>query len=216
MTTKFALMAGIAATAIAFAAPASAQQTTTTYNRTETTRTYEAAPRYDNTAVATPSTGPYVGVMGGYNWTDSDGAGSLEGTEWGVFAGVEVGAFVDDYLNWGMHGALEGHYLWSDSDGTGLQKNDEWGVSFRPGFDFVDNTMPLNLKPYAILGYRRAEFEAAGVDEDFDGFELGIGTELVAYGDVGVRLDYTHVFYEDNAGLDPSEDNVRLGLAYHF
>ncbi len=216
MKTKLALMAGIAAATIAFAVPASAQETTTTYNRTETTRTYDAAPTRSNDPVMTTSSGPYVGVMGGYNWTDSDGAGSLEGTEYGVFAGYELGYILDRQLNWGMHAAVEAHYLWSDSDGSIADKNNEWGVSFRPGFDVLTDAMPLNIKPYGIVGYRRAEFEAAGIDEDFDGFELGLGTELVAYGDMGVRLDYTHVFYEESAGLDPSEDNVRLGLAYHF
>ena len=38
----------------------------------------------------------------------------------------------------------------------------------------------------------------------------------MAYNAFGVRLDYTHVFYKEDDGLDPSEDNLRLGVAYHF
>lgn len=218
MTNKALLTAtvAVATLALGLAAPAMAQQTTSTYSSTETTRTYDAAPSYANKGGMTADTGPYVGVLGGYSWTDVDGASDPDGGEFGVFAGYEVGRILDRQLNWGMHAALEGHYVWSDAESGGIQKDHEWGVSFRPGFDILTNAMPLNIKPYGILGYRRAEFEAAGVSEDFDGFELGLGTEIVSYGDVGVRLDYTHVFYEEEGGFDPSEDNVRLGLAYHF
>ena len=101
-----------------------------------------------------------------------------------------------------------------------IEKDHEWGVSFRPGLSFVDDAMPFGIKPYGIIGYKRANFEAttAGVsdDEDFDGFELGFGTELMAYNDFGVRLDYSHTWYEDKSGFDPSVDDLRLGVAYHF
>lgn len=218
MTKKLSLLAGIALAAFSLgtAEVANAQQTTTTtYNRTTSTNTYAAPVEARTSNPYTPSTGPYVGVTGGYNWGEG-----IEGGEFGVFAGVEVGRMIDRHLNWGMFGALEAHYIWSESDGSvggvGIGKDNEWGISFRPGFDFIADSAPLGLKPYAILGYRRAEFEGGGVSTDFDGFELGLGTQLMAWGQVGLRLDYTHVFYEEKGGLDPDEDNLRLGLSYHF
>ena len=48
------------------------------------------------------------------------------------------------------------------------------------------------------------------------GFELGAGTELVTFQNFGVRADYTHVWYGSSSGFNPDEDDVRLGVAYHF
>lgn len=207
MIKKFPFMSGVAAVALVLAlAPSAQAQTNSDYT-------------------PSPSTGPYIGAYGGYGWTDADaGAGSVDfdGMDYGLFAGYELGHMFD--MGIGMHGAIEAFYGWSSADDTSggitIGKDDEWGVNFRPGFDFISNSMPLGLKPHAIIGYRRTEFEATGGgfagSDDFDGFDLGVGTELVAYGDVGVRLDYTHTFYESNGGIDPDEDNLRLGVAYHF
>jgi len=183
----------------------------------------------------TPLSGVYVGAFGGYGWTDADtSAGTLDvnGGDYGVFAGYQLDAILDSTLNrsfgMGINGALEVHYALSDADdsqsvgGTTVdtEKNHEFGISFRPGLSFVDRYAPFGVKPYGIIGYRRAEFQssAAGVseEENYNGFELGIGTELIAYEDFGIRLDYSHVFYDEENGIDADEDDLRLGLAYHF
>lgn len=167
----------------------------------------------------TPSTGFYAGVFGGYGWTDADTAGGsfdVNGGDYGIMAGYELGGMLQNNFGLGIQGALELSYAWSNADDGPLEKDHEWGISFRPGLTFVSNMMPMDLKPYGIIGYRSAEFEAGGADDNYDGFELGIGTELVAYGDYGIRLDYSHVFYEDKNGIDPSEDDIRLGLTYKF
>ncbi len=178
-----------------------------------------------------PLSGFYVGGFAGYTDVDVDGPGGtdfdLDGKDYGLFAGYQADALLDKTINrmgLGLNGAIEFDYAWSNADknigAANVEKDSEWGINFRPGLSFLSETTPLGLNPYGIVGYRRASFDGSSggfsADEHFDGFELGVGTELVAYGDYGVRLDYSHVWYEENNGFDPSENNIRAGLAYHF
>lgn len=164
-----------------------------------------------------PLSGAYIGAYGGYGWTDvgvTPGSDiDAKGTDYGVFLGYSM----DEYLqrNIGINGAVEAHFGWSDQDGTsagvGADKKNEWGVSFRPGI-----SISQQFNPYGIIGYRNAKFDVGGSSERHDGFELGFGSQLVSMGGVGIRADYTHVWYTADGGIDPEEDNIRLGLAYHF
>lgn len=184
------------------------------------------AQNYDQTKV---DPGFYIGGYGGYGWTDADigsASADVNGADYGLFVGAELDAFLNGWM--GLTGAIEGFYGWSEADDeltvagipVDVEKENEWGVNFRPGLTFVNQYAPFGVEPYAILGYRRAEFSTSSAvgstEADFDGFELGIGTELVAYDNIGIRLDYSHIFYEEKSGIDPDEDDLRLGVAYHF
>ena len=169
---------------------------------------------------------PYIGAFGGYGWSDA-GEADLDGADYGIYAGMRVDTLLDNTINrlgLGITGALEVHYGWSSQDdtvaGVDLDKKDEFGISFRPGLTIVDRINPLDFNTYGILGYKRAEYEASvgglAADEDYDGFELGLGTELVAYDNMGVRLEYAHTWYEEKDDVDPDEDTVRLGVSYQF
>jgi hypothetical protein len=208
----------------ALSLPANAQtpyaRETTTTTRQNTNQDTRATTRNDVTA--TPNI--YIGGYGGYGWTDLDTNGpdfDVNGGDYGIFAGIGLDALTrHTNMDWGVTGAIEGFYGWSDADdssfGTEAAKDHEWGVNFRPGMAFLDRYSPMGMKPYGIIGYRRANFEVGGADEDFNGFELGLGTELLAYNDFGVRLDYSHVWYGEENGIDPDENDLRLGVAYHF
>ena len=165
------------------------------------------------------SASPYIGAYGGYGWMDDSGV-DLDGAQYGLYAGMQADSLLDATINrtgLALSGAIEGHYGWANGRGDGFERENEWGVSFRPGMSFISNTLALETVPYAILGYKRAEIEnAAGDDNWHDGFELGIGTELVAWDHMSTRLEYSHTFYEERGGIDPDDDSVRLGLGYRF
>lgn len=205
---KSKLMAGTAAVLAIFAllaSPALAQDAGVPYNQ---------RPVPDQGGI-------YLGGFGGWGWTDMDAAGgaNVDGMDWGVFGGYKMTGLLSE---WNMTAALEVHAAWSDADDAGggfaYDKDHEWGFSFRPGIKFLSDVAPFDLNPYGILGYRNASIDntVVGADDDFHGFELGLGTELIAYGNWGVRLDYAHVWYGSEGTMEPDEDDLRLGLAYHF
>jgi hypothetical protein len=171
----------------------------------------------------------YAGGFGGREWTNTDVSGgpsfNLHPDDWGFFAGYNLGN-LDRQSNIGLEGGMEAHYAWTSSGEetntvsgipTTLEKKHEWGLDFRPGFAVITQAMPLNVRPYAILGYRQAEFsDSVTGSSSHSGFDLGVGAELVTYQHFGVRLDYDHVFYGSSDGIDPHENDLRLGVAYHF
>jgi opacity protein-like surface antigen len=208
--------AGAAALAVlALSAPARAQSTYSTYSQPP------------------PSTpGFYVGGSGGWGWTGAELSGgtdfSVSGSDWGLFAGYDFGPMWSWGETYGLTAAIEGHYSWANGHDTStivggggatstLDKNDEWGFDFRPGISFADSTMPLGMKPYAILGYRHTDYDNSTVgDVSVDGFALGAGAEMLFYRNFGVRMDYTHAFNGADNHVHPEEDDIRFGVAYHF
>jgi opacity protein-like surface antigen len=218
MTSKSALTACMAATAmlLALGAPAQANRDMHSNRDTETT----------------PGSGFYLGGYGGWTWTNADLSGGpgfdVNGGDWGILGGVDIGTFLNKSMNTSLEAAIELHYGRANADDTQtvaaapvkVRKDHEWGADFRPGLSFISSAMPLGLKPSMILGYRQTEFDteraATTATDTFHGFALGAGAEMVAWQHAGVRLDYTHVWYGKQNGLDPDEDNLRGALVVHF
>lgn len=175
---------------------------------------------------------PYVGFYGGMGFT-SDSTADLDGADYGGFVGFKLDSLLGDRLGANgpyLSGAFELHYGLSGAEekissgafaGVTLEKDQEFGLSFRPGLSFLNKSAKFNLNPYGIIGYRRTSYEASAggsaAEGDYDGFELGLGAELVAYENWVMRAEYSHIFYGDEGGVfDPSEDTFRLGVAYKF
>ena len=176
----------------------------------------------------TPLTGVYAGVYGGYDWTDVDAGGmDPDGWDGGIFIGYKydalLGGGMKDY-GIGANGAIEAFYGISNADdasgGIAVEKDDEWGISLRPGISIFNKvTKDMGINPYGILGYRNTEFETTGLpggSERYNGFELGLGTQLIAFQNAGIRLEYSHTWYGSKHGVDPDSNDLRLGLSYHF
>ncbi len=191
--------------------------------------TQTSAQTYDNNDRT--FTGPYIGVYGGYGWNDVDtsiGDTDVDGGDYGIYAGFKADTVLDKTVNQfglGLTGAVEVYYGGSSADDNigvaTVDKDYEYGIRFLPGLAVLNDISPVGYNPYGILGYKRANFEVDGLgDETFNGFELGLGTELVAYDDLSVRVEYAHTWYGDKdiggVNVDNSEDTLRLGVAYTY
>ncbi|HEY0901881.1 MAG TPA: outer membrane beta-barrel protein [Micavibrio sp.] len=179
-------------------------------------------------------TGAYLGVTGGYSWSDVDvdatiggvslsDSASVDGWQGGVLGGYgyQFGQGYD-YV-WNGYVGVELSYEWSGADdsvfGVDVEKNDVMNISLRPGFTWGDTALG-----YGIIGYSRAQFEAGGDDDWVDGFALGLGTELGEWGPVKGRLEYVHTWYQDQdyttavgtVSSDLDDDAVKAGLIYRF
>jgi opacity protein-like surface antigen len=192
---------------------ASAPATTTTTTTVATTPT----PTYTSNDTGSMTTGgPYIGAYGGYAWANADtaaGNADVNGEDYGGMIGYKVNNVMNNTM--GISTAVEAYLGGSTADdtvgGVDVKKNREWGVNVRPGIQ-----MSNGFNPYAILGYRRTNFEVAGDENGYNGFDAGVGAELVSWGNMGLRADYTHTWYNSNNGIDPDENDVRVGLTYHF
>lgn len=232
---KKVLMLGVALIALSAAAPAMADQYSQTTTTATSTTTAAAPQNYEVNTRGTRDdsmlTGFYAGVYGGYDWTDADtpttSSANVDGWDGGIFVGYKVDKWLDsvNHFGIGLNGAIEAFYGWSDADDTvgtiKVEKDNEWGVSFRPGFSFVDEyASKIGLSPYGILGYRNTEFKTSGAggvgNARHDGFELGLGTELASYNGFGVRVEYSHTWYDQEDGIDPDSNDLRAGVAFHF
>jgi len=168
----------------------------------------------------------YVGAYGGYAMNEgfSNNINSdieADGLDFGAFAGFRFETLSDSNTSFtaSFEAFLGSSFVEGNVGNVSLEKNYEYGISFRPGLAFKP-TQNLKINPYAILGYRISEFESRSANvtanRDFDGFELGVGTNLLTFDNIDLRFEYSHIFWGEEAGFEPDEDSLRLGLVYNF
>jgi opacity protein-like surface antigen len=171
-------------------------------------------------------TGPYFGVDAGYNFGSadielgpgpSDDGSDLNGWDAGVFIGYGM---EQNMVRWlGGYLGFEIGYEMSNADGdfagVDYEKDHNWLATIRPGFAYGHDALL-----YGIAGYSRANYEVEGDDEDFNGYVLGLGSEINTHTAAKIRLEYTYANYgEEDFGaveFEPVENNVKLGVVFQF
>lgn len=183
-------------------------------------------------------TGFYIGAQIGYGMNEYEMSEATTPVKQDLFGdGVLGGVFFGyGYMMDRVYLGLEADFEYSDVDtkqtfGTATVKADkDWGFSVgaRLGYEVVDNAIA-----YLRLAYNGSDYEvryndgaaSAKKDKFLSGFELGGGAEMAMTENVTMRLDYAHTWFENmkvttttptTLKTEPSENKVRLGIAYIF
>lgn len=158
----------------------------------------------------TPLAGAYGGVQGGYDiFKDQWGAGKWKGIEGGVFMGYN--AQVAEQMIVGVEANL--NVTDAKNSTIDIKTKNDYGISARAGFLATENVLV-----YARGGYQRALIGTTGLSHHFDGWTLGAGIETAVADNISVRAEYIYAGYKANAafGANPSQQNMNVGVAFHF
>lgn len=167
--------------------------------------------------------GPYAGGQIGhdsFNARFSDGTDSaklgVNGIQGGIFAGYNFQmenfvAGVEAQLN--LTDAKSSGSL----DGTTFDVDGKYGygLSARAGALLSDSALL-----YVHGGWTRTKF---GVDfgafddkATYDGWKAGLGLEVLVTENVSARGEYAYTDYESRFGIEPKNNSVQFGIAWHF
>ncbi|WP_224405137.1 outer membrane protein [Afifella sp. IM 167] len=207
---------------------------------------YEPAPAAPAAPVSAPGynwTGGYVGLQGGYGWSNVDSAysyvttpaaGSLDFDADGWILGL--GAGYDYQWNWAVVG-IHGDVSWLDVDGNGSNgvvtngQEADWMATMtaRVGAG-MDRFMPYLLGGVAYVDYQNTNSYPAGglaaKDDDGDfGWTLGGGLEVAVTDNVSISGEYRHYWLDDKritygdgstATFDSDMDTFTVGVNWRF
>jgi len=155
--------------------------------------------------------GLYAGM--GYTYMEIDNAG-LQGDATGNGLTLLAGYNFNEYI------ALEGRFSQTLGD-----------LSIDNGPDDGDlSNIALYIKPqymvadrftvYGLLGYGQVSFDNGTTDRSEDGFQYGAGISIMATENIGIYVDYTRLYDDDNfdgiVDQDITVDAVNVGIQYNF
>ncbi|MBB5752027.1 outer membrane protein [Prosthecomicrobium pneumaticum] len=192
---------------------------------------YEPAPA-PVLAPAAPAfdwSGLYIGVHGGYAWSDIDydslTSGSFDAD--GLFGGVQAGY---NFQNGPFVIGAEFDFSLSDVsgdtfDGGTISTSSDWGATarLRAGYAF-DRFLVYGTGGLAVSD-ASASVEGVGSDDKtLVGWALGAGVEAFVTQKVSLKVEYLHLDYGSEtfdfgpfeSDNDVSADIVRAGLNFHF
>lgn len=169
-------------------------------------------------------TGVYLGVQGGYVWTNLDLPGGLGDEDFnGGTLGVHAGAnWQNGNIVFGVEGDV--NYTWNSNEyfaGT-VEVGTDWAGSLRGRLGYaMDRTLFYGT---AGLAFTNGYIEAPGFEESetFVGWTAGLGVEHAFTDNWTGRIEYRYSDYgSEDFGLplgdfDLSEHAVRIGVSYKF
>lgn len=191
----------------------------------------EEAPAPEAPIVIFSWTGAYVGIQGGYAWTDadfSDGITTVGEDFNGGLLGVHAG------YNWEMTPNFIGgvevdvEHVWNDNDftvfGAAVEAGSDWQGSARVRAGYaIDRTLLFATGGVAFAnGF--IEVPATGFDESetFVGWTVGAGVEHAFTDNWIGRVEYRYADFgseeiaDSGVEVDLKQHSVRLGISYKF
>ena len=183
-------------------------------------------------------TGFYVGLQGGYAWTDFDGdVGDFDNLDGGLFGGY-VG-YNYQYQNWvfGVEGDFNG--VWNDKSFTvtgipgvapfTVNSGTDWLASIRARAGFTWDRALIFATGGVAWAHGNADVTVVGgptfsFDETFTGWTLGGGVEYAFTDNWLGRAEYRYYGFDDEdlggpgplSNVDFDTQTVTLGIAYKF
>lgn len=185
----------------------------------------EPAPYTPPVATVYDWSGAYIGLQGGYVWTDLDIPGGVAEDFNGGTLGAHVGA---NWQNGSFVFGLEGdvNYTWNENSyvlgGVPADIGTDWTGSIRVRAGVaMDRTLIYGTGGLALArGY--IETPIGDESETFTGWTAGVGVEHAFTDNWTARLEYRYSDYgSDDFGLglgdfDLTEHAVRVGFSFKF
>lgn len=176
-------------------------------------------------------TGGYVGVHGGYAWTDgelTDGVDSINDDFNGGLLGVHAG-YNHDFGNNFVGGIeVDIEHVWNENDytilGTAFEVGTDWQGSARLRAGYAIDRTLLFVTGGVAFANGFVEVPATGFDESemFTGWTAGAGVEHAFTDNWTGRLEYRYADFgseelaDSGAEFDLEQHTVRVGISYKF
>jgi outer membrane immunogenic protein len=189
---------------------------------------YDPAPTAPMVASVYDWSGAYIGIQGGYVWTDLEfpaGFGLADENFDGGTLGAHVGLNAQNgNLVYGVEADI--NYTWNENEyvlfGDTYEVGTDWSGSLRGRLGYAfDRTMIYGTAGLAITN---GFVEGPGVDESetLTGYTVGAGVEHAFTDMISARLEYRYSDYgNEDFGLglgdfDVNEHAVRVGVSFKF
>lgn len=156
-------------------------------------------------------------IFGGYSWHHN----------WFYLAGELNGNLSSAYFTTSNEDKVH-----SSFSQTTIKMNKSWGIGLLPGI-----ILPQDTLLYARVGYVDGNFHVSTTDVSLantntwlNGLRLGLGIEKTIHKNWGLRLEYSHISYEQQSStvnipadsftkktdITPDSNQFELGIVYRF